>query len=65
MKPDMRWEWNWPHRVIHQDGIRFDIYRSKAGTGDHTPEFHVYLGMFGWAVLDFGWYNLHHQDDRG
>ena len=61
-KIKMAWEWNWPTFVIYNSirlidfSIRFDF------SGNHSPGFHVDFLLFNCRLLDFGYYNIHHED---
>lgn len=60
----MCWEWNWPTRWSTKFG-RFNlcsISMDIAWKGDHSPSLHVLVVLCNIVLLDFGYYNLHHED---
>jgi hypothetical protein len=60
---DMRWEWNWPRYLGHEWTFTlFEIRASWDRKGDHTPGFHFGLNICGLQLLEFGYYNIHHED---
>lgn len=63
MKIEMVWEWNWPHKMVGENTTSFfcvDFYHHKKG--DHAPGWHFYLGIWNWMLLDFSYYNKHHEE---
>src|SRR6478736_5397254 len=64
MKVDMAWEWNWPRMLWNGNSqtnfFSVDFYHQKEG--DHSPGWHFSLIVWNCCLLDFGWYNRHHEE---
>jgi hypothetical protein len=64
-KIDMMWEWNWPRKLFGDWATTiFEFLIYKQNFGDHAPGWHVSFTILNWRILDFGYYNLHHEDCR-
>lgn len=60
----MYWEWNWPEMWPSDSQITlFDVSSYISFKGDHSPGFHFSLVICNLKLLDFGYYNTHHEDD--
>jgi len=62
-KTKMAWEWNWPTFWSLKSSMQLfscDLY--IAHKGDHSPGFHCNLVIFNLSLLDFGYYNVYHED---
>jgi hypothetical protein len=58
------WEWNWPHRLIgNWNTVWFEFGIRTTNNGDHSPGAHCTFIIFNWCLLDFGYYNMFHEND--
>jgi hypothetical protein len=63
LKTEMRFEWNWPSFGYMIDGIQWFEFRIESKLdGDHSPGHHVFLCICNLKLLDFGYYNIHHEE---
>jgi len=63
-KTKMVWEWNWPTFWSFKHHVQlFDIDGSLSHKGDHSPAFHFLLVVCNLKLLDFGCYNIYHEDE--
>jgi hypothetical protein len=61
----MVWEWNWPTYWGIRDSLNFFWVTFNAQfSGNHSPGFHFELGILNLVLLDFGYYNMYHEDDE-
>ena len=62
LKTEMAFEWNWPTWYL-MDGILWFEFRVESRLdGDHSPGHHVFLCICNLKLLDFGYYNIHHEE---
>jgi hypothetical protein len=60
---DMSWEWNWPDFCSTSDCfIFFTADLNASFKGDHSPGIWCLLIICGIKLLDFGYYNINHEE---
>lgn len=66
LQTKMAWEWNWPTfwkwtKAYQIQLLSFDW--NFAVNGDHSPGVWVSLVILNLKLLDFGYYNIYHEED--
>ena len=63
-KIKMAWEWNWPSLTWHYGMFTwFDAsLQTSLSKLDHSPSFSCHLALLGIKLLDFGYYNIYHEE---